>query len=142
MEYPNLFEPAEEGGFVITFPDFGWGVSQGDNEEDALDMARDALLTMIAEHIRKGEDLPHPTHPRGKKCRMIQLPALQAAKAGLYMAFRQSGMKKVELARALNIPKTNVDRLFDFRNHSRLDQLEAAFAAVGKRLVVSVQDAA
>ena len=142
MEYPALFEPAEEGGFVITFPDFGWGVSQGDNEEDAVNMALDALLTMIGEHIRKGEDLPHPTHPRRKKCRMIQLPALQAAKAGLYMAFRQSGMKKVELARALNIPKTNVDRLFDFRNHTRLDRLEAAFAAVGKRLVVAVQDAA
>ena len=142
MEYPALFEPAEEGGFVISFPGFAWGVSQGDNEEDALDMARDALLTMMGEHIRKGEDLPIPTHPRGKKFRMIQLPALQAAKAGLSLAFRQSGMKKVELARALNIPKTNVDRLFDFRNHSRLDQLEAAFAAVGKRLVVSVQDAA
>ena len=142
MEYPALFEPAEEGGFVISFPGFAWGVSQGDNEEDSLDMARDALLTMIGEHIRKGEDLPLATHPRGKKFRMIQLPALQAAKAGLYLAFRQSGMKKVELARALNIPKTNVDRLFDFRNHTRLDRLEAAFAAVGKRLVVAVQDAA
>ncbi len=142
MEYPALFEPAEEGGFVITFPGFGGGVAQGDNEEDAREMARYALLTMIGEHIRKGEDLPRPTHPRGRKYRMIQLPALQAVKAGLYLAFRRSKMKKVELARALGIPKTNVDRLFDFRNHSRLDQLEAAFAAVGKRLVVSVQDAA
>jgi predicted RNase H-like HicB family nuclease len=35
MEYPVLFDPADEGGFVITFPDFGWGVSQGDNEGDA-----------------------------------------------------------------------------------------------------------
>jgi hypothetical protein len=51
-------------------------------------------------------------------------------------------MKKVELARALGFPKTNVDRLFEFRNHSRLDRLEAAFAAVGKRLVVSVRNAA
>jgi antitoxin HicB len=73
---------------------------------------------------------------------MIQLPALPAMKAELYLAFRRSGMKKVELARALGIPKTNVDRLFHFRNHTRVDQLEAAFAAVGKRLVIAVQDAA
>jgi hypothetical protein len=25
MEYPALFERAEGGGFVITFPDFEWG---------------------------------------------------------------------------------------------------------------------
>jgi predicted RNase H-like HicB family nuclease len=31
MEYPALFERAEEGGFVITFPDFEWGITQGDD---------------------------------------------------------------------------------------------------------------
>jgi antitoxin HicB len=36
MEYPALFEPAEEGGFVVTFPDFEWGITQGDDETDAL----------------------------------------------------------------------------------------------------------
>jgi hypothetical protein len=29
MEYPALFEPSKEGGFVVTFPDFDWGVTQG-----------------------------------------------------------------------------------------------------------------
>jgi predicted RNase H-like HicB family nuclease len=28
MKYPALFDPAEEGGFVITFPDWDWGVTQ------------------------------------------------------------------------------------------------------------------
>lgn len=105
MEYPALFEPAEEGGFVITFPGFGGGVAQGDNEEDAREMARYALLTMIGEHIRKGEDLPRPTHPRGRKYRMIQLPALQAAKAGLYLAFRRSKMKRLNSRAAWAFPK-------------------------------------
>ena len=35
MEYAALFEPAEEGGFVITIPDFGWGFSQGETEVEA-----------------------------------------------------------------------------------------------------------
>ncbi|MEO8591700.1 MAG: hypothetical protein ABI759_00115 [Candidatus Solibacter sp.] len=47
-----------------------------------------------------------------------------------------------KLARQLGIPKTNVDRLFDFKNHSRLDQIEAAFAVLGKRIAFDVRDAA
>lgn len=142
MEYPAMFEPAEEGGFVITIPDFGWGVSQGDSEEEAREMAVALLETLVAEHIRKGEALPRPSRPRGRKYRIIRLPALQGAKAELYMAFQASGIRKAELARRLGIPKTTVDRLFDFKNHTRLDQIEAAFAALGKRISITVQEAA
>jgi antitoxin HicB len=142
MEYPALFEPAKEGGFVITFPDFDWGITQGDTEQEGREMAMDALLTMIREHIRTGEALPLATKPRGKKYRMIGLPVLPGAKAGLYMAFMASGIRKSELARRIGISKANVDRLFDLRHHSRMDQIEAAFKALGKELSIEVKDAA
>ncbi len=58
MEYPALFEPAQEAGFVITFPDFDWGITQGDSEAQAVEMASDALMMMIQVHIRKEEALP------------------------------------------------------------------------------------
>ena len=60
MKYPALFDPAEEGGFVITFADWDWGVTQGEDEADALDMAQDALITMIAHSIRHGKPVPPP----------------------------------------------------------------------------------
>ena len=63
-------------------------------------------------------------------------------KAGLYVAFRASGLRKSESARRLGIPKTTADRLFDPDNHTRLEQIEAAFAALGKRLLVEVEGAA
>ncbi len=53
-------------GIVVTFPDFDWGITQGETEQDAREMAMDALSTMIREHIRKGEILPCPSNPRGK----------------------------------------------------------------------------
>jgi antitoxin HicB len=142
MEYPALFEPDEEGGFVITFPDFAWGITQGATEKDAREMAADALCTMIQEHIRKGEDLPRPSRPRGRKIRMIRLPALAGAKTDLYLEFQASGIRKAELARRLSMPKTNVDWLFDLNHHSRLDQIEAAFRVLGKELTIQVRDAA
>ena len=86
MEYPALFEPAEEGGFVITIPDFGWGVSQADTEAEAHIMATTLLQTLVQEHIRNGEPLPRPGKPRGRKIRMARLPALQAAKAAVERA--------------------------------------------------------
>jgi antitoxin HicB len=41
----------------------------------------------------------------------------------------------------MGIPKTSIDRLFDLNHASRLDQIDAALRALGKRLVVGVEDA-
>ena len=36
MEHLALFEPdLEAGGFVVTFPDFSYGVTQGESEQEA-----------------------------------------------------------------------------------------------------------
>ena len=142
MEYFALFEPAAEGGFVITFPDFGWGVSQGDTERDANEMAAALLQTIVQEHIRNGEPLPKARKRRGRNFRPVALPALQAAKARLYREFCAAGIRKAELARRLKIPQPNIDRLFDLGHNSRLDLIDSAFRALGKQLVIDVQDAA
>ena len=142
MDYPAIFEPADEGGFIVRFPDFDWGVTQVDTEHEAEEMAVDAIRTMIRELIRQGKEVPLPSKPRGRKYRFIRLSALDAAKTALYEVFRASGIKKAELARRLGIPKTTVDRLFDLDNHSRLDHIEAAFAALGKQIALEIRDAA
>jgi antitoxin HicB len=141
--YPALFEPdSEAGGLVVTFPDFSYGVTQGETEEEAAEMATDLLTGLVSDRIKAGEDLPRPGTFRGPKRRRISLPAIESLKAELYVAFRSSGVTKAELARRLGIPKTVVDRLFDFRNHSRLDHLEAAFAVLGKRIEIGITDPA
>jgi antitoxin HicB len=142
MNYQALFEPAEEGGFVVTFPDFDFGITQGDTEEEARDMAADSLALVIESYIEQGKPLPNPVPRRGARYRVINLPALQAIKAELYRQFTASGLRKIDLARRLGTPKTAVDRLFDLNHRSRLDQIEAALTALGKRLTVEVQDAA
>jgi antitoxin HicB len=107
-----------------------------------MEMARDLLMLTIADHIRESKPLPVPMRHRGSKFRRVELPALQAAKVDLFTAFLESGMTKAEFARRIGIPKTHIQRLFSLRHHSRLDQIESAFAALGKRLHVEVRDAA
>ena len=139
--YQALFEPdLEAGGYVVTLPDFGYGVTQGETEEEAMEMAQDLLMLTIGDFIREGRSLPVPSHRRGAKYRPVPLTALQSAKIELYTAFVNSGLKKAEFARRVGISKTHVDRLFSLRHQSRLDLIEAAFAALRKRLKIETCD--
>jgi antitoxin HicB len=141
--YLALFEPdLKAGGYVVTFPDFGYGVTQGETDEEAMEMAQDLLMLTIGDSMREGKQLPMPSRRRGAKFRPVPLPALQSAKVDLYTAFLESGLKKAELARRIGIPKTHIERLFSLQHHSRLNQIEAALAALGKRLHVEARDAA
>src|SRR6059036_837874 len=117
--YLALFEPdLKAGGYVVTFPDFGYGVTQGETDEDAMGMAQDLLMLTIGDFIREGKQLPAPLRRRGTKFRSVPLLALQSAKVDLYTAFLESGLKKAELARRIGIPKTHIERLFSLRHHS------------------------
>jgi antitoxin HicB len=131
----------KDGGFVVTFPDVPEAITQGDTMEEALAMASEALELALTFYTEKGADIPNPGMPR-RGMRMVRVPALSDAKLRLYSALRAAGLKKVELARRLKISPSQVDRLLDITHHSKLDQIEAAFAAIGKRLAIQVLDAA
>ena len=105
-------------------------------------MAADALCLMLAHRIDNGEEIPAAKTHRGKHYRPVMLPPVASAKLDLYRIFRAAGIRKAELARRMGIQKTNVDRLFDLNHPSRIEQLEAAFRALGKRQVIHVEDAA
>jgi len=142
MTYLALFEPAEDGGYVITFPDFGYGVTQAESDEEGIELASDLLACLISDAIESGNELPKPKRYRGRKSRPIHLHALVSVKAEVYSAFLPAGIRKAELARRLNIPKANIDRLFDVRHSSRIEHLEAAFRAIGMEMSIDIKRAA
>src|SRR6516165_3073578 len=139
LAWPAKLEPAEEGGFIVNFPDFSEGWSQGDDREEALAQADDLLETMVANYMAEGWDLPEPSPARGRP--LIRLAPLVAAKAELFRATQCAGIDKAELARRLGIAPKDVERLFSIHHKTRLDQLEAALAVLGRRLVVSIEPA-
>jgi len=139
LAYPALLEAEVDGGFVVSFPDFGVGATQGDNTEEALDQAADLLETMVANYMAEGWDLPTPSAPGGRP--LVRLAPLVAAKAEVYRAMRAAGISKAELARRIGISPQQTQRLFDVRRASRLDQIDAALAALGRRLVVMTEAA-
>lgn len=143
LEYPARFTPDRDaGGFVVTFPDIPEAITQGDSEQEAIDCACDVLQMALATYVERGIDVPAPRKLRGKHWRTVPLPALTEAKLSLYMAMRHVGVSKADLARRLRCRKPEVDRLLDPEHPSALDEIEAALKAVGKRLVLSLRDAA
>lgn len=59
--YPAWVECDQNGRYVVTFPDFGWGATDGATREEALAEARDLLRELIATTIREGKALPEPS---------------------------------------------------------------------------------
>jgi antitoxin HicB len=136
LAYPANLDADEDGGFVVTFPDFGVGVTQGETCEEALTQAADLLETMVANYMAEGWDLPDPSPPTAGRP-LVGLAPLVAAKAELYRAMRKAGIGEAELARRVGISPQQARRLFDIHHASRLDQIEAAMRALGRRLVVT-----
>ncbi len=135
FRYPVELLPADEGGFIVRFPDIPEAITQGDNEPSALEDAIDALEEAIAGRIRRENDIPQPS--KGKRGQhTVWLPTLMAAKASLYLALKESGMSKVALAKKLECDEKEVRRLLDPRHGSKIERIEEALGILGKRLEV------
>jgi antitoxin HicB len=133
--WPVDLIPAEEGGFIVNFPDLPNGWSQGETRDEALTQAEDLLDEIILGRMAHNEDVPRPSPSKGRP--VVVLPALTAAKFEAYRAMRAAGLNKSQLAERLGWRPSQVTRLFDGRHASRLDQIEAALHALGRRLVVT-----
>ena len=60
--YTIILEPAEEGGFVVHVPALPEVVTEGDTEQEALVMAREAIELVLASRRERGEPLPEETN--------------------------------------------------------------------------------
>src|ERR1700740_1838070 len=56
IAYPARLDAEEDVGFVVTFPGFGVGVTQGDDREEALEQAANLLESMAANYMAEGCD--------------------------------------------------------------------------------------
>ncbi|MBF0175885.1 MAG: type II toxin-antitoxin system HicB family antitoxin [Magnetococcales bacterium] len=139
LSYPVDFIE-EDGSIRAIFPDWDATETFGDTEDEALIMAQDLLETMVSSAVADNRPIPHPS--AAKRRPTVSLSAVSAAKVELYLALQNSGMPQAELARRLGWHPPQVSRLLDLRHKSKMDQLEQALAVLGKRLVISIQDAA
>jgi antitoxin HicB len=128
----------EAGDFVVVVRDLPEVVTSGDSLEEALALAADAIEVIVAGRMDEDLLVPSPS-PLAKGEYPVALPAALAAKLAVYRAWKDSGLKKTELARRLDRNEAEVRRILDPRHGTKLAQLDEAAHALGGRLVVSFE---
>ncbi|WP_408893533.1 type II toxin-antitoxin system HicB family antitoxin [Paenibacillus taichungensis] len=61
--YPAIFEKGEIKGYVVTFPDLPGAITEGDDMEEALRMARECLELHLYGMEEDDEELPIASDP-------------------------------------------------------------------------------
>ncbi len=134
----------DEGGILVTFPDIPEAISGGATQEEALVNAEEALELALLTYAGDGREIPVASGRPAGTGRSMRIPvaASVAAKIAFITAFRESGMTRVMLAKKLGKAETEVRRMLDPYHQTKLPAIESALRALGKRLVVSVEEAA
>lgn len=134
IAYPYTLEPQPEGGFLAQFVDLEEAFTEGDTVEQAAFNAAEVLTGVLAVRLEQGEDIPPPSPAEGRPVAVPDAPV----QAALLIYFARQGHSLSELARAMGTSWPAAQRLTRPGNPT-IRQLERAAAALGKRLVLSLE---
>lgn len=136
MFYPAKFEK-EESGYSVTFRDIPEAITCGDDLDDALFMAKDALLTAMDFYFEDRRTVPQPSQAEEGEY-LIELPLSVSAKVLLLNEMVAQNISNVELAKRIKVKPQEVQRITNLEHTTKIDTLARAFAALGKNLNLSV----
>lgn len=135
MFYRIELTPDDNGTFLVTSPDLPEVVTFGDSEAEARECGMNAVAEAVSARLAAFGDIPAPSNADGLT---VPVEPLLAAKVELLWALQASGKTRADLMRDLKAHRPQVDRLFDPNHASKLDQMEAAFRALGKHMEITV----
>jgi antitoxin HicB len=135
LAYRVNLEKDDNGTLLVTCRALPEVTTFGEDEADATAHAIGAIEEALAARIGEGEDIPKGD---SKGPHLVRLPALTALKVELYRQLHDEGITRAELVRRLHWNRESVDRLFRLDHNSRIDQIEAAFKALGRNLDIEV----
>jgi antitoxin HicB len=137
FKFPARFEPAPDGGYVVTFRDIPEALPQGDTREEAEVMALDALVCAMDFYFEDRRAVPLPSKARRSEV-LVELPPSVSAKVELLNRVIESQTRPADLARAMGIKPQEITRILDLHHATKIDTLAQAFSALGYELALSV----
>jgi antitoxin HicB len=132
MIYPAIIKP-DGDGWLVTFPDIPEALSAGSTWEEAVEMAKDALVTALEFYFDDRREIPESSKVKRGHV-PIELPASVAAKVLLLNEMVKQNVRPSELARRLGTSAQDVNRLTQLSHATKIDGIENALHALGKRL--------
>jgi antitoxin HicB len=138
LSYGARLKADKDGGFVVTFRDVPEAITQGEDSEDALQRAQEALETAMQFYFDDRREVPMPSAKRSGE-HLVDLPVSEALKLLLLNEMVRQHVKPSELAELMHTTKQEVNRLTTLRHTTKLDRIAEALYALGKRLTVDLQ---
>jgi antitoxin HicB len=141
FSYAAEFEPGAKRGIVVSFPDVPEAITQGDDMAEARAQAEEALGLALLTYPKRGLALPK-ARASGKNLTMVAVAPNVAAKLAVLEAFMAAGIGKSELGRRMGKDEKEVRRILDPKHPTKLPAMVEALRALGKRLVIGIEEAA
>ena len=120
---------------VVSFPDIPEAHTMGVDRREALEMAREALEVSMDFYFDDRRPVPMPSLPKRGQA-VVELSASVAAKVLLLNEMLRQKVRPIDLARRMGTTKQEVNRLTNLRHATKIDRLDEALRALGKRLIL------
>jgi antitoxin HicB len=134
--YPAIFTyERTDKRYTVHFPDLSEAITEGETLAEAALNAAEVLTLTLEGRMDEGLPIPFPSHP--KNARLIAPSA--RAQAALLMRWAKGTHTTAEIARTLHTSWPAIARLEDPHHWPNLRQLERVAAAIGQRLVISLE---
>jgi antitoxin HicB len=132
LSYPITVSPDSNSTLLVGFPDIPHANSLGDDREEALVNAVEALEAAIELYFDKGQPVPLP-RADVETCDAVSLSGVASSKVQLWNDMLAKKVDKAELARLLGVQLSRVDKLFDLTDTTSDDLVEKAAKRVSER---------
>ena len=127
-----------DGGVLATFPDVPEAITCGDDRDDALHSAQEALAVALFGYLKEGRKLPVAKRKSGIP---VAPQATDVLKIAVVEAWQESGLSKSEFARLLSVDEKEARRILDPDSATKADRLEKALSVLGRKLRIAVEAA-
>ncbi len=127
-----------DGGVLATFPDVPEAITYGDDRDDALRSAQEALAVALFGYLKEGRKLPATKRKTGT---FVAPQATDFLKIAVVEAWMESGLTKSEFARMLGVDEKEARRILDPDAATKADRLEEALSILGRKVHITVEAA-
>jgi antitoxin HicB len=138
LKYP--FEVTPDGpGYMVSFPDVIEAITFVDTQQEAINIAYDCLITTLGFYFDEMSYIPAPSEIQEGQ-HVVVLPASVAIKVVLLNEMIRQHIAQADLARLMELPLIQVNRLVNLRKAAALDTIDQAFQKLGKSLEFHLSD--
>ncbi|WP_019218558.1 hypothetical protein [Bartonella florencae] len=140
MKYALKFIKDDNNTVLVVSKDFQEFITYGNDEKEALEHAKNALLTVIMGRFQDREVVTFGA--RDAAYPFVQVSLLVTLKIAIHNAMVEKNLRKADLMRLLKLHPIQIDRLLDLNHETKLEALESTLHILGKAVTIGINDAA